>query len=101
MEDQARCPLLLHARLQLLHQARFANTRLTTEYYHLALTVLCLDPALQQECDFGLAAHQRREPARHRRVEPALRTALSQDAVQPHGCKHAPDRLDTEVVTGN
>ncbi len=100
-EDQARCPLWLQARLQLLHQARFANTRLTAEHHHLALTVLSLGPALQQERDFGLPAHQRCEPAPHRRVEPALRAALSQDAVQPHGCNRPPERLDTEVVTGH
>ena len=86
---------MLHARLQLLHQARFANTRLTAEHHHLALTVLSLRPALEQERDFGLPAHQRREPTPHRRVEPALRAALSQDTVQPHWCNRAPERLDT------
>ena len=57
--------------------------------------------ASEQERDSRLPAHQRREPAPHRSVEPTLRAALSQDAVQPYWCNRTPERLDTEVVTGN
>src|SRR4029450_14133684 len=58
-------------------------------------------PRSERECYFALAPHQGREPARPRRVEPALRAALSQDAVQPHWCNCAPERLDPEVVTSH
>ena len=45
--------------LQHLHQARFANARFAAEQHHLPEAVLDLRPALQQQPDFLLPAHQR------------------------------------------
>ena len=61
----------LLARLPLLSLLTFLTLLLTrlallTGLTLLTLTVLRLGPALKQERDFGLPAHQRREPAPHR-----------------------------------
>ena len=47
---------------QHLHQARFADARFATEQHHLPEAVLDLRPALPQQRDFLLPAHQRRQP---------------------------------------
>ena len=56
---QPRLGLGGHLFLQHLHQARFADARFAAEQHHLPEAVLDLRPALQQQPDFLLPAHQR------------------------------------------
>ena len=55
---QPRLGLPGHLFCQHLHQARFANARFAAEQHHLPEAVLDLRPALPQQPDFLLPAHQ-------------------------------------------
>ena len=59
---QPRLGLGGHLFRQHLHQARFANARFAAEQHHLPEAVLDLRPALPQQPDFLLPAHQRGQP---------------------------------------
>jgi hypothetical protein len=55
---QPRLGLGGHVFLQHLHQARFADACFAAEQHHLPEAVLDLRPALEQQSNFRLAAHQ-------------------------------------------
>ena len=75
--------------LQHLHQARFANPRLTAEQHHLPLPRPGLRPALLQQRHLFFPAHQRCQSARGDRLQAALHITLAQDAIHGYGRCHA------------
>ena len=98
VQRQARCPLRHHALGQGAHQARFANPRLAAEQHHLAQAVAGLRPALQQQRDLRLPAHQGGEPASGGHVQATLRGTFPHHLRHPHRGVHALERLHPEVL---
>ena len=90
--------LVGHVVFQHLHQARFANARLTAEQHHLPLPRLRLLPALLQERHLFFPAHQGRQPARDDRLQAALDAALAQDAIHMHGRCHAFEGMRPQIL---
>ena len=64
---------------QLPHEARLADPGLAREQHHLALAVLRLPPAAQQQRDLLLAPDQRGQARGLARLEAALGTTLTFD----------------------
>jgi hypothetical protein len=67
--------------LQHLHQARFANARFATEQHHLPKAVLNLRPALPQQPDFLLPAHERGQACAHGRFQTTAGRGLRQHLI--------------------
>src|SRR4029453_14881552 len=58
-----------------LDQARFADSRLTSQQYHLSVAAKRLAPTRQQQVELLVAADQRRQAAGGGGLEPAARPA--------------------------
>ena len=67
------------------------------EQHHLALALLGLPPAVEQQAELVLAADQRRQARRLARLEAALRAAAAEHPPGPHGCGEALEAVDAEV----
>ena len=74
--------------LQRVHQARLAQARLADEQDDLTHALLGLLPALLQQADLVVAAGQRREPGRPRRLDRALAFADALHLEELDGLRH-------------
>src|SRR3954468_4181733 len=81
-----------------LHQARFANARLTTEQYDLAFADLGLLPTSLQESEFFVSAHQRGQTFTNRRFKTAVDYPFAYHAVYRQGDGDALQRLRPQVL---
>jgi len=90
--------LACHVRSEGLHQARFANAGFATEQDHLTQTLLDLRPTLLQQPDFAIPPHQGREALGASYVQPTLRPAHLDDAIDLERRGHPSEGLDAEVM---
>ena len=89
-----RCAQLLAQRAD---EAGLADPGLAAEEHHLALALLGLPPAVEQQAELVLAPDQRRQARRLARLETALRAAAAEHPPGPHGCGEALEAVDAEV----
>jgi hypothetical protein len=64
-----------------LHQARFADARFAAEQHHLPQAVLDLGPALPQQPDFLLSAHEWSQTGATSRFQPTAGRTLRQHLI--------------------
>jgi hypothetical protein len=70
-----------------LHQARFANTRLTRQEYHLSHALGDVRPAFGEEGHFLRTPHQRRQAVEGGNGQATLHPAGAQNAIHLHGLR--------------
>ena len=85
--------LTSHMVFQHLHQARFPNTGLARQHYHLAHARFDPRPALYQQPHFRRPAHQRRQAVGGSDLQATLHPAGPQDPIHPQGLRQAAERL--------
>jgi hypothetical protein len=82
---QPRLGLGGHLFLQHLHEARFADARFAAEQHHLPEAVRDLRPALHQQPDLLLPAHERGQAGAPGRFQATAGGALRQHTIDLYG----------------